>query len=65
MPQLQHVGDEVIHVLEGEVTVTVDGEGPVVICPGDTCAFNVRVAHTWRAGRDGAGFLLAGAPPSF
>jgi transcriptional regulator with XRE-family HTH domain len=63
---LQHAGDEVVHVIEGEVEITVEGEDPVILGAGDTYAFNASIPHSWRVvGAGSARFLMIGTPPSF
>lgn len=39
---------EVMHVLEGQLEITVDGEQPVVLKPGDVAYYPAGVRSTWR-----------------
>lgn len=40
-------GHETIHVLEGEVSITVDGEHTVDLRPGDVASFRKGARSTW------------------
>jgi uncharacterized protein len=40
-------GDETLHVLEGRVTIEVDGSEPVRLGPGDVVSFPKGMASTW------------------
>lgn len=60
-----HLGEEVIHVLEGNVFVTVEGAGEVSLAQGDTYTYPAINEHTWRSGESGARFLIIASPPSF
>ncbi len=44
--------DEVCYILEGEVTVTPDGGGPVRIQAGDLVTFPKGMKCTWKITRD-------------
>ncbi|MGV8873467.1 MAG: cupin domain-containing protein [Rhodococcus sp. (in: high G+C Gram-positive bacteria)] len=39
---------EVMHVLEGQLEITVDGEEPVVLKPGEVAYYPEGVQSTWR-----------------
>jgi uncharacterized cupin superfamily protein len=40
-------GDETFHVLEGEVTIRVDGGESVTLAPGDIASFTKGQSSTW------------------
>jgi uncharacterized cupin superfamily protein len=40
-------GDETFHVLEGEVTIDVEGVDPVTLRPGDIASFPKGQSSTW------------------
>lgn len=44
-------GDETVHVLEGEVTVDVDGGDSVTLRPGDVASFTKGQTSTWHITR--------------
>lgn len=60
-----HVGEEMVHVLQGSVIVDVDGQASVTLEVGDTYAYPALDPHTWRSGDSGARFLIITSPPSF
>jgi transcriptional regulator with XRE-family HTH domain len=60
-----HLGEEVVYVLEGSVTVSVEGAGEVTLHPGDTYAYPSLNEHNWRSGDQGARFVIITSPPSF
>ena len=39
--------DECVHVIEGDVVVAVDGEGPVQLSAGDIASFTAGTTSTW------------------
>jgi uncharacterized cupin superfamily protein len=41
------MGDETLHVLEGRVTIEVDGLEPVELAAGDVVSFEKGLASTW------------------
>jgi uncharacterized cupin superfamily protein len=41
------MGDETLHVLEGRVTIEVDGLEPVELAAGDVVSFPKGLASTW------------------
>ena len=44
-------GDETVHVLEGEVTVDIEGGDAVTLRPGDVASFTKGQTATWRIKR--------------
>jgi len=40
-----HPGDEVVHILEGAITFTLDGKPDVPLQAGDTCHIPARQVH--------------------
>ncbi len=60
-----HDGQELIRVLEGELTVHLEGEDPVVLETGDTMSYPAVTPHRWSSGDAGARFLIVSSPPSF
>lgn len=60
-----HDGQEMIRVLDGELTVHLEGEEPVVLEVGDTMSYPATTPHRWSSGELGARFLIVSSPPSF
>lgn len=59
-----HEGDEFVHILEGAMTVEVDGK-EVVLGAGDSLYFYSDMPHTYRnAGTKRARFISVTSPPS-
>jgi quercetin dioxygenase-like cupin family protein len=52
-----HPGDEVIYVLEGAVTFTVDGQPDVTLQAGETCHIPAKHVHFGKTGSNGLKFL--------
>jgi len=52
-----HPGDEVIYVLEGSVTFTVDGQPDVTLQAGETCHIPAKHVHLGKTGSNGLKFL--------
>ena len=63
-PHIHHDEDEVFHVIEGELSLTVDGERTAV--PAGQTAFAPRgVPHTYRVESEQARWLVLTAPGEF
>jgi quercetin dioxygenase-like cupin family protein len=52
-----HPGDEVIYVLEGSVTFTVDGQPDMTLHAGETCHLPAKQVHFGKTGGNGLKFL--------
>jgi quercetin dioxygenase-like cupin family protein len=52
-----HPGDEVIYVLEGSVTFTVDGQPDITLHAGETCHLPAKQVHFGKTGSTGLKFL--------
>jgi quercetin dioxygenase-like cupin family protein len=52
-----HPGDEVIYVLEGSVTFTVDGQPDITLHAGETCHLPAQQVHFGKTGSNGLKFL--------
>jgi transcriptional regulator with XRE-family HTH domain len=52
-----HAGDELVHVIAGELEVDLEGEGVYRLGPGDTLYYSGGIRHRWRR--------LAGGPRLF
>lgn len=62
---LEHQGEELIFVIDGEIEVTV-GSRVVRLGPDDTLLYPATMPHYFRAvGRRRARFLMVSSPPSF
>ena len=60
-----HAGEEIIHVLEGSLTVFLDGHDDVFLETGDTLSYAAETPHRWKSGADGTRFMIVCTPPSF
>ena len=49
-PAWSHAGEEVLHVLEGSVSVELEGHGLETLEAGDTIVFEATVPHRWIGG---------------
>ena len=49
-PAWTHAGDEILYVLEGTVSVELEGHGIETLEAGDTMVFEASVPHRWIAG---------------
>lgn len=63
-PHVHHDEDEVFHVIEGELTLTVDGE-PATVPAGETAFAPRGVPHTYRVESAQARWLVLTAPGEF
>ena len=63
---LSHGGEEMVYVVEGSISVYVEGHGTVELQEGDTFTYPANIIHQWRNTSDEtAQFLFINAPPSF
>ncbi len=60
-----HEGQEMIRLLEGELTVHLEGTEDTVLQAGDTISYPASTPHRWSSGQQGAKFLIVSSPPSF
>ncbi len=60
-----HVGEEFIHVLKGELIITVGEEAATHLYVGDSISFESRKPHMWVAGEQGAELLWVNTPKSW
>ena len=68
-PAWSHAGEEILHVLEGTVSVDLEGYGIQTLQAGDTVVFVATVPHRWIGGDSEARllnvvFLSSGESPS-
>lgn len=63
--KIVHDGQELVRVIEGQLTVHLDDEEPIVLEPGDTMSYPATTPHRWSSGELGARFLIVSSPPSF
>lgn len=49
-PAWSHVGEEVVFVLEGSLSVEVAGHGTETLYPGDAMVFPANISHRWIGG---------------
>lgn len=61
----QHEGQEVVHVLEGKVTIYVGSAEPVVLQDGDSTAFQASESHWYENGGEETLVLSAMSPATF
>jgi quercetin dioxygenase-like cupin family protein len=52
-----HIGDEVVCMLEGSITFTLDGKSDVPLKAGDTCHIPAKQVHFGTTGSDAVKFL--------
>jgi quercetin dioxygenase-like cupin family protein len=52
-----HPGDEVVYILEGSVTFTLDGKPDVTLKAGEACHIPAKQVHFGKTGSDGVKFL--------
>jgi quercetin dioxygenase-like cupin family protein len=50
-------GDEIVYILEGSVTFTLDGQPDVTLKAGETCHIPAKQIHFGKTGSDGLKFL--------
>src|SRR5450830_757813 len=61
-----HEGEEFIHILQGVLTITIDGGEQIRLGEGDSISFNSQSPHAWRAVGDIPTMLLwINTPKSF
>lgn len=61
-----HLGEEMIHVLDGSLEVTVGGTRTEVLEGGDTICYAADTSHLWRVvGDKDVRFLMFTTPPTF
>lgn len=61
-----HDGQELIHVLEGSVSVSLSDREVIELNAGDAYTYPATVPHEWRnIGKNTAKFLFVSTPPSF
>lgn len=64
--ELEHAGQEMIYVLEGEIEVSLRDHDSVELGAGDAYTYPSTTPHGWRnVGTKGARFLFVSSPPSF
>ena len=49
-PAWAHAGEEILFVLEGSISVELEGHGLEILHPGDTMVFSANVPHRWVGG---------------
>ena len=52
-----HPGDEIVYILEGSVTFTLDGQPDVTLKAGEACHIPAKHIHFGKTGSDGLKFL--------
>jgi quercetin dioxygenase-like cupin family protein len=57
VPRHTHPGPEASIVLEGEITLILDGEAPRLLKPGDTTYFAPGLIHSGKVGPNGVSLL--------
>lgn len=63
---MEHVGDDMIFVLDGQIEVEVAGLRTDVLGPGDAMGYPSTLPHRWRVtGDQPARFLMVSAPATF
>ena len=63
---LEHAGEEMVHVVEGEVEVFLHDHPPTRLEAGDTLTYPAPIPHGWRVvGKNQTRFLIVSSPPSF
>lgn len=61
----QHEGEEFVHVQKGAVELTIEGEEPIVLRPGDSAYYRADVPHLFRnVGEGEARFIGVTTPPN-
>lgn len=61
----KHEGEEFIFVLDGSIELTIEGEPPVVLEPGDSAYYRADVPHTFRNSGDiPCRFIGVATPPN-
>jgi transcriptional regulator with XRE-family HTH domain len=61
----RHEGEEVIHVLEGEIILEFEGEDAVTLRQGDSAYYSSELGHRFKnVGRKRARVFAVGTPPS-
>ncbi len=64
--ELAHVGEEMIYVLEGSISVVLRGHEAVELGHGDAYTYSSETPHGWsNIGAETARFLFITSPPSF
>ena len=64
--ELEHAGEEMVHVIEGTIEIALRDRSPFRLELGDTLTYPATVPHEWRVVGDGqARFLIVSSPPSF
>lgn len=56
-PAWSHAGEEILHVLEGSLSVELEGHGRETLATGDTIVFEATVPHRWIGGDSEARLL--------
>ncbi len=63
---MEHVGDDMIFVLEGQIEIEIADYRTETLCPGDAIGYPSTIPHRWRVVGDGpARFLFVSAPATF
>lgn len=62
---LSHEGEELLRILEGSITVRLDGTDPIGLSAGDTLSYPATIPHEWTSGTEGARFIILSTPPFF
>ena len=68
-PAWAHAGEEILFVLEGSISVELEGHGLETLHRGDTMVFSANVPHRWVGGDSESRLLnivvLSNEPPTF
>jgi len=63
---MEHVGDDMVYVLDGQIEIEVSGYGTEVVGPGDAIGYPSSIPHRWSVvGDEPARFLFVSAPATF
>lgn len=64
--ELEHAGEEMVHVIEGTIEIALRHHPATKLDPGDTLTYPATLPHEWRViGDRQARFLIISSPPSF
>ena len=63
---MEHIGDDMVFVIEGQIEIEVAGVRTEVLSPGDAMGYPSTIPHRWRVAGDApARFLMVSAPATF